>query len=166
MCLVYRWLLFLSNPPFCLQMFLSKYTDESASAGNAMMQRRGQNQADEDNPPSPESSTMDPMDSLLGPDSASPAQRSQDSSAGLRFTHPMTPPSVSSNPHTPASPHASVLSQVGSRISRDFLNSYSVANNIFPKLFRSKVLVLLQPRPHFRSHRRRPFSITSTHLHR
>ncbi|KAG1686097.1 Mediator of RNA polymerase II transcription subunit 14 [Nymphon striatum] len=35
---------------------------------------------------------------------------SQDS-AGLRFTHPMTPPSVSSNPHTPASPHASVMSQ-------------------------------------------------------
>lgn len=100
-----------------LRAFLSKFVDESAC------QLRRRSQSEDDNPPSP-IPTLDSMDSFLGSASAlkpsSPAQRGgscaaggpQDpsgaSAGGLRFHHPMTPPS---NPHTPASPHPSVLSQ-------------------------------------------------------
>ncbi|KAM7302775.1 mediator of RNA polymerase II transcription subunit 14 isoform X1 [Ixodes scapularis] len=97
-----------------LRAFLSKFVDESAC------QLRRRSQSEDDNPPSP-IPTLEGMDSFLGPGlrPLSPAQRPQDASAaaaaavaaaagGLRFHHPMTPPS---NPHTPASPHPSVLSQ-------------------------------------------------------
>ncbi|EEC20233.1 conserved hypothetical protein [Ixodes scapularis] len=101
-----------------LRAFLSKFVDESAC------QLRRRSQSEDDNPPSP-IPTLEGMDSFLGPGlrPLSPAQRPQDASAaaaaavaaaagGLRFHHPMTPPS---NPHTPASPHPSVLSQVPDR---------------------------------------------------
>ncbi|KAL1425420.1 hypothetical protein MTO96_019215 [Rhipicephalus appendiculatus] len=100
-----------------LRAFLSKFVDESAC------QLRRRSQSEDDNPPSP-IPTLEGMDSFLGPGLRpnSPAQRGQDSSSaaaaavaaatgGLRFHHPMTPPS---NPHTPASPHPSVLSQAQS----------------------------------------------------
>ncbi|XP_064456763.1 mediator of RNA polymerase II transcription subunit 14-like isoform X2 [Ornithodoros turicata] len=90
-----------------LRAFLSKFVDESAC------QLRRRSQSEDDNPPSP-IPTLDSMESFLSSGSAlkpsSPAQRPQDpaGAGGLRFHHPMTPPS---NPHTPASPHPSVLSQ-------------------------------------------------------
>lgn len=100
-----------------LRAFLSKFVDESAC------QLRRRSQSEDDNPPSP-IPTLEGMDSFLGPGLRpnSPAQRGQDSASaaaaavaaatgGLRFHHPMTPPS---NPHTPASPHPSVLSQAQS----------------------------------------------------
>lgn len=99
------------------QAFLSKFVDESAT------QARRRSQTEDENPLSP-IPTLDSLESgfMSGAGSVkpgSPAQcRSQESvsstsgpGTGLRFHLPMTPPS-GSNPHTPASPHTSVLSQV------------------------------------------------------
>lgn len=99
------------------QAFLSKFVDETAT------QNRRRSQTEDENPLSPVP-TLDALDSgFLGSSGqlkpGSPAQcRSQESvsstsgpGSGLRFHLPMTPPS-GSNPHTPASPHTSVLSQV------------------------------------------------------
>lgn len=75
---------------FFLQAFLSKYVDESA-----INIRRSQ--SEEENPPTPI-----PLDDPLWPThkAASPARHG-----------PMTPP-ISSNPHTPASPHPAGITQV------------------------------------------------------
>ncbi|XP_014680674.1 PREDICTED: mediator of RNA polymerase II transcription subunit 14-like [Priapulus caudatus] len=83
------------NPTQGLKTLLNMYVDDSSSRSRSM--------TEDDNPPSP----MEPVDSFLAqqqPGVGSPAQRGD----GLRFHHPMTPPS---NPHTPASPHTSVLHQ-------------------------------------------------------
>ncbi|KAG7153507.1 Mediator of RNA polymerase II transcription subunit 14-like [Homarus americanus] len=73
-----------------LKAFLSKYVDETA-----INIRRSQ--SEDDNPPTPI-----PMDDTLWPTpkAASPARHG-----------PMTPP-ISSNPHTPASPHPGGMTQV------------------------------------------------------
>ena len=77
------------TPTQGLKGFLSKYVDE-----NAVYRRRSQ--SEDDNPPSP--IQMDDGPQLFrGP------QSPRDS--GLRFAAPATPPTQSSNPHTPASPH-------------------------------------------------------------
>jgi mediator of RNA polymerase II transcription subunit 14 len=77
------------TPTQGLKGFLSKYVDE-----NAVYRRRSQ--SEDDNPPSP--IQMDDGPALFrGP------QSPRDS--GLRFAAPATPPTQSSNPHTPASPH-------------------------------------------------------------
>nr|XP_018906970.1 PREDICTED: mediator of RNA polymerase II transcription subunit 14 isoform X1 [Bemisia tabaci] len=68
-----------------LKAFLSKYIVEGAAM------RRHSKSEDDNNPPSPVS--VDPTES-----------------SGLRFQHPLTPPS-GSNPHTPASPHPTSISQ-------------------------------------------------------
>ncbi|XP_071034254.1 mediator of RNA polymerase II transcription subunit 14 isoform X1 [Parasteatoda tepidariorum] len=99
-----------------IKAFLSKFVDETAT------QARRRSQTEDENPLSPVP-TLDSMDSGFLSVSGqvkpgSPAQcRSQESvssttGSGLRFHLPMTPPS-GSNPHTPASPHTSVLSQQG-----------------------------------------------------
>ena len=95
------------TPTQGLKAFLSKYVDESA-----VFRRRSQ--SEDDNPPSPVT-----MDSDGGSGSGnvgflshhrsgpqSPAQQRD----GLRFHPPLTPPS-GSNPHTPASPHTTNISQ-------------------------------------------------------
>lgn len=88
------------------QAFLSKYVDESA-----VFRRRSQ--SEDDNPPSPV--PLDPVEGAgflsghhRGPGPQSPAQQRE---GGLRFHPPLTPPS-GSNPHTPASPHTTNISQV------------------------------------------------------
>lgn len=99
-----------------IKAFLSKFVDETAT------QNRRRSQTEDENPLSPVP-TLDSLDSgFLGTSGqlkpGSPAQcRSQESvsstsgpGSGLRFHLPMTPP-PGSNPHTPASPHTSVLSQ-------------------------------------------------------
>ncbi|TMW50711.1 hypothetical protein DOY81_004211 [Sarcophaga bullata] len=92
-----------------LKGFLSKYVDESAVY-------RGRSQSDDDNPPSP----LGLEDNFGGPGSVtgsgtggsspflSAGMRGPQSprDSGLRFPAPHTPP-LSSNPHTPASPHPS-----------------------------------------------------------
>lgn len=83
-----------------LQAFLSKYVDESA-----VFRRRSQ--SEDDNPPSPV--PLDPADGA-GTGFLS-THRAPQSPSGLRFHPPLTPPS-GSNPHTPASPHTSNISQV------------------------------------------------------
>uniref|UniRef100_T1J569 Mediator of RNA polymerase II transcription subunit 14 n=1 Tax=Strigamia maritima TaxID=126957 RepID=T1J569_STRMM len=85
-----------------LKAFLNKFVDDSAC------QIRRRSQSEDDNPPSPVSA-MDSLDSFMSGHQKpnSPADRSQE--GGLRFHHPVTPPS-GSNPHTPASPHMGVLS--------------------------------------------------------
>ncbi|GAB6020174.1 Mediator of RNA polymerase II transcription subunit 14 [Chamberlinius hualienensis] len=90
-----------------LKAFLNKFVDESG----CLLRRRSQ--SEDDNPPSPVP-TVDTLDSFMTghPKPGSPAQRSQEVS-GLRFHHPPTP-SSSSNPHTPASPHPSVVLPYGS----------------------------------------------------
>ncbi|KAK8734774.1 hypothetical protein OTU49_005983 [Cherax quadricarinatus] len=74
-----------------LKAFLSKYVDETA-----INIRRSQ--SEDDNPPTPI-----PLDDTMWPTpkAASPARHG-----------PMTPP-ISSNPHTPASPHPGGMSQTG-----------------------------------------------------
>ncbi|XP_055926040.1 mediator of RNA polymerase II transcription subunit 14-like isoform X1 [Argiope bruennichi] len=96
-----------------IKAFLSKFVDETAT------QARRRSQTEEDSNPLSPVPTLDSLDSgFLSVSSqvkpGSPAQscRGQDSGSGLRFHLPMTPPS-GSNPHTPASPHTSVLSQQG-----------------------------------------------------
>ncbi|KAI4459735.1 mediator complex subunit [Holotrichia oblita] len=89
------------SPTQGLKAFLSKYVDESA-----VFRRRSQ--SEDDNPPSPISMEIEGGGFLghhRGPQS--PAQQRE---PGLRFNHPATPPS-GSNPHTPASPHTSGMSQ-------------------------------------------------------
>lgn len=89
------------SPTQGLKAFLSKYVDESA-----VFRRRSQ--SEDDNPPSPVSMEIEGGGFLghhRGPQS--PAQQRE---PGLRFNHPATPPS-GSNPHTPASPHTSGMSQ-------------------------------------------------------
>nr|XP_022906712.1 mediator of RNA polymerase II transcription subunit 14 isoform X2 [Onthophagus taurus] len=84
-----------------LKAFLSKYVDETA-----VVRRRSQ--SEDDNPPSPIPMEIEGGGFLghhRGPQS--PAQQRE---PGLRFNHPLTPPS-GSNPHTPASPHTSGISQ-------------------------------------------------------
>ena len=110
---------------------MSKFVDETAT------QNRRRSQTEDENPLSPVP-TLDALDSgFLGTSGqlkpGSPAQvRSQESvsstsgpGSGLRFHLPMTPPS-GSNPHTPASPHTSVLSQV-----KKILNAYYISANHF-----------------------------------
>ena len=75
------------------QNFLSKYVDETA------IQRR-RSQSEDDNPPTPIPLDDSPWPT---PKAASPARASHGG--------PMTPP-VSSNPHTPASPHPGGMTQV------------------------------------------------------
>lgn len=75
-----------------LKGFLSKYVDE-----NAVYRRRSQ--SEDDNPPSP----IPQMDETQWASSHRGPASPRDS--GLRFAAPQTPPSTSSNPHTPASPH-------------------------------------------------------------
>ncbi|XP_076370105.1 mediator complex subunit 14 isoform X1 [Tachypleus tridentatus] len=92
-----------------LRAFLNKFVDEASS------QLRRLSHSEDDNPPSP-GSTLDSLDPFLSSASqirpSPPSQRgNQEGGAtpgGLRFHHPMTPPS---NPHTPASPHTGMLSQ-------------------------------------------------------
>lgn len=102
-----------------LKAFLNKFVDDTAS------HLRRRSQSDDDNPLSPVP-PLDSLDPFLSSSSqlkpGSPAQRGGQeggntpvgagggSSGGLRFHLPLTPPS-GSNPHTPASPHTSVLSQ-------------------------------------------------------
>lgn len=89
------------SPTQGLKTFLSKYVDETA-----VFRRRSQ--SEDDNPPSPISMDVDGNTFLghhRGPQS--PAQQRE---PGLRFNHPLTPPS-GSNPHTPASPHTSSMNQ-------------------------------------------------------
>lgn len=87
-----------------LQAFLSKYVDESA-----VFRRRSQ--SEDDNPPSPV-----PLDPSEGAGTGFlSTHRAPQSPTGLRFHPPLTPPS-GSNPHTPASPHTSNISQVTNHI--------------------------------------------------
>lgn len=89
------------SPTQGLKAFLSKYVDESA-----VFRRRSQ--SEDDNPPSPISMEVEGGGFLghhRGPQS--PASQRE---PGLRFNHPLTPPS-GSNPHTPASPHTSNINQ-------------------------------------------------------
>ncbi|GIY68947.1 mediator of RNA polymerase II transcription subunit 14 [Caerostris extrusa] len=94
-----------------IKAFLSKFVDETAA------QARRRSQTEEDSNPLSPVPTLDSMDSgFLSVGSqvkpGSPAQPCRSQDGGLRFHLPMTPPS-GSNPHTPASPHTSVLSQQG-----------------------------------------------------
>ncbi|UYV70182.1 MED14 [Cordylochernes scorpioides] len=86
-----------------LKTFLNKVVDDPTS------HLRRRSQSEDDNPLSP-GGGMECIDTFLlgGHKPGSPATMRQD--GGLRFHMPMTPPS-GSNPHTPASPHPSVLSQ-------------------------------------------------------
>lgn len=97
--------------------FLNKFVDETATH----LRRRSQSEDDNPLSPVPTLDSLDPfMSGQLKP--GSPAQRASQENvsssgpgstgSGLRFHLPMTPPSVS-NPHTPASPHTSMLSQPG-----------------------------------------------------
>ncbi|XP_075216294.1 mediator complex subunit 14 isoform X3 [Lycorma delicatula] len=88
-----------------LKAFLSKYVDESA-----VFRRRSQ--SEDDNPPSPvamESVEGASGGSFLGGHHRGPQSPAQQRE-GLRFHPPLTPPS-GSNPHTPASPHTTGISQ-------------------------------------------------------
>ncbi|EFN69905.1 Mediator of RNA polymerase II transcription subunit 14, partial [Camponotus floridanus] len=94
------------TPTQGLKAFLSKYVDE-----NAVFRRRSQ--SEDDNPPSPVTMDSDGGGSNVGgflghhrSGPQSPAQQRE----GLRFHPPLTPPS-GSNPHTPASPHTTNISQ-------------------------------------------------------
>ncbi|XP_015606309.1 mediator of RNA polymerase II transcription subunit 14 isoform X2 [Cephus cinctus] len=93
------------TPTQGLKAFLSKYVDESA-----VFRRRSQ--SEDDNPPSPVTMDSDGGGGSVGFLShhrggpQSPAQQRD----GLRFHPPLTPPS---NPHTPASPHTTNISQAG-----------------------------------------------------
>jgi len=101
-----------------LQGFLSKYVDESA-----VFRRRSQ--SEDDNPPSPVTMDSDGSSGNMGflshhrSGPQSPAQQRE----GLRFHPPLTPPS-GSNPHTPASPHTTNISQVSyaSKIKHELFN--------------------------------------------
>lgn len=87
------WLNFkgqLFHVDFILQAFLSKYVDETAI-------NRRRSQSEDDNPPTPIPLDDNPWPT---PKAASPARHG-----------PMTPP-ISSNPHTPASPHPVGMTQV------------------------------------------------------
>lgn len=75
-----------------LKGFLSKYVDE-----NAVYRRRSQ--SEDDNPPSPQMMLEEGQQSSFFRGPQSPRD------SGLRFAAPATPPTQSSNPHTPASPH-------------------------------------------------------------
>ncbi|KAJ8973061.1 hypothetical protein NQ317_018789 [Molorchus minor] len=87
------------SPTQGLKAFLSKYVDETA-----VFRRRSQ--SEDDNPPSPmEVEGSGFLGHHRGPQS--PAGQRE---PGLRFQHPLTPPS-GSNPHTPASPHTSNINQ-------------------------------------------------------
>lgn len=91
---------------FTLQAFLSKYVDE-----NAVFRRRSQ--SEDDNPPSPVAAIDSDGGSnvnFLGHHRSGPQSPAQQRD-GLRFHPPLTPPS-GSNPHTPASPHTTNISQV------------------------------------------------------
>ncbi|XP_072757174.1 mediator of RNA polymerase II transcription subunit 14 isoform X4 [Anoplolepis gracilipes] len=93
------------TPTQGLKAFLSKYVDE-----NAVFRRRSQ--SEDDNPPSPVTMDSDGGGGNVGflghhrSGPQSPAQQRE----GLRFHPPLTPPS-GSNPHTPASPHTTNISQ-------------------------------------------------------
>lgn len=83
------------TPTQGLKGFLSKYVDE-----NAVYRRRSQ--SEDDNPPSPQMMLEEGPQSSFSQSFRGP-QSPRDS--GLRFAAPATPPTQSSNPHTPASPH-------------------------------------------------------------
>ncbi|XP_054267906.1 mediator of RNA polymerase II transcription subunit 14-like [Macrosteles quadrilineatus] len=89
------------SPTPGLKAFLSKYVDESA-----VFRRRSQ--SEDDNPPSPV--PMDPGEGggFLGGHRQPQSPNTRE--GGLRFHPPLTPPS-GSNPHTPASPHTTNISQ-------------------------------------------------------
>lgn len=89
------------SPTQGLKAFLSKYVDESAVS-------RRRSQSEDDNPPSPISMEVE-SGSFLGHHRGPQSPASQ-REPGLRFNHPLTPPS-GSNPHTPASPHTSNINQ-------------------------------------------------------
>lgn len=94
------------TPTQGLKAFLSKYVDE-----NAVYRRRSQ--SEDDNPPSPVTMDSDGgggnVGSFLGHHRSGPQSPAQQRE-GLRFHPPLTPPS-GSNPHTPASPHTTNISQ-------------------------------------------------------
>ncbi|XP_050447117.1 mediator of RNA polymerase II transcription subunit 14 isoform X4 [Cataglyphis hispanica] len=93
------------TPTQGLKAFLSKYVDE-----NAVFRRRSQ--SEDDNPPSPVTMDSDGggnVGSFLGHHRSGPQSPAQQRE-GLRFHPPLTPPS-GSNPHTPASPHTTNISQ-------------------------------------------------------
>ncbi|CAL1677681.1 unnamed protein product [Lasius platythorax] len=94
------------TPTQGLKAFLSKYVDE-----NAVYRRRSQ--SEDDNPPSPVTMDSDGgggnVGGFLGHHRSGPQSPAQQRE-GLRFHPPLTPPS-GSNPHTPASPHTTNISQ-------------------------------------------------------
>ncbi|XP_029672240.1 mediator of RNA polymerase II transcription subunit 14 isoform X4 [Formica exsecta] len=94
------------TPTQGLKAFLSKYVDE-----NAVFRRRSQ--SEDDNPPSPVTMDSDGgggnVGGFLGHHRSGPQSPAQQRE-GLRFHPPLTPPS-GSNPHTPASPHTTNISQ-------------------------------------------------------